>query len=105
MVEAAFMQSVPDAVRGRVFGFYVMVTGVIGALAPWVVGIEVKRLGAAAANGPGYVVIYGVIGGLGLLALAGLPCLHAIRKREHLDETGSEFAASPLTAARQNPAK
>jgi len=105
MVEAAFMQSVPDAVRGRVFGFYIMITGFIGALAPWVVGIQVKHLGTAAATGPAYFTLYGAVGGLGLLALAGLPCLHAIRKREHMDETRSEVAAASLAAARQSPAK
>lgn len=105
MIEAAFMQSVPDAVRGRVFGFYVMVTGFIGALAPWVVGIQIKRLGAAAANVPGYFALYAATGGLGLLALAGLPCLHAIRKREHLDETSPDVAASPLTAVWRIPSK
>lgn len=105
MVEAAFMQSVPDAVRGRVFGFYVMVTGFIGALAPWVTGILVKHLAAEASNGPSYFALYGIIGGLGLLALAGLPCLHTIRKREHLEETESQVTASPLNAPRESPAK
>jgi MFS family permease len=89
IIEAALMQSVPDAVRGRVFGVYVMLTGLVGALAPWVAGVEVKHLGDLARDGHNYFVLYGALGGLGLLALAGLPCLHAIRKREHLDETGS----------------
>ena len=94
IVEAAFMQSVPDAVRGRVFGFYVMITGLVGAFAPWAAGLGVKQLGDAASEGRDYFGIYGVVGGLGLLALAGLPCLHAIRKREHLDETGAEVQIS-----------
>ena len=85
------MQSVPDAVRGRVFGFYVMITGTVGALAPWMIGLRMKYIGDAAHEGRNYHGIYTVLGGLGLLALAGLPCLHAIRKREHLDETGSEL--------------
>jgi MFS family permease len=91
IIEAALMQSVPDAVRGRVFGFYVMITGLVGAFAPWVVGLEVKRLGDAAHEVHSYFGLYGVVGGFGLLALAGLPCLHAIRKREHLNEDGSEL--------------
>jgi len=91
IVEAALMQSVPDEVRGRVFGFYVMITGFVGALAPWVVGLVVRHLGEAAREGRHYFAIYGTVGGLGLLALAGLPCLHAIRKREHLAEPSAEF--------------
>jgi MFS family permease len=93
IIEAALMQSVPDAVRGRVFGFYVMITGLVGALAPWAVGLWVRQMGEAARGRQNYFGIYGVVGGLGLLALAGLPCLHAIRKREHLDETKPEFRA------------
>jgi MFS family permease len=89
IVEAALMQSVPDAVRGRVFGFYVMITGFVGALAPWAVGLLVKQLGDAARAGQNYFGIYALVGGLGLLALAGLPCLHAIRKREHIKEESS----------------
>jgi len=85
-IEAALMQSVPDAVRGRVFGFYVMITGSVGALAPWVVGLRMKHLGGAAREAHNYFGTYAAAGGLGLLALAGLPCLHAIRKREQVEE-------------------
>jgi MFS family permease len=101
ITEAALMQSVPDSVRGRVFGFYVMITGFVGGLAPWVVGLQVKHMGDAAGAGRNYFPIYGVMGGMGLLALAGLPCLHALRRREHLDETGAGRASAPVAAAPQ----
>jgi MFS family permease len=94
IVEAALMQSVPDEVRGRVFGFYVMITGFVGALAPWAMGLWVKNLGEAARAGRDYFAIYAVVGGFGLVALAGLPCLHAIRKREHIEEPDAAFPAS-----------
>jgi MFS family permease len=90
IVEAALMQSVPDAVRGRVFGIYVTITGFVGGLAAWVIGLLVKHMGDGAGEGYNYFGLYGVIGGLGLLALTGLPCLHAIRKREHLDDGKSD---------------
>lgn len=101
ITEAALMQSVPDAVRGRVFGFYVMITGFVGGLAAWVVGLQVKHMGEAAHDRHNYFVIYGALGGLGLLALAGLPCLHAIRRREHLDEAVSAVPPPPVATARQ----
>lgn len=86
MVEAAVMQSVPDAVRGRVFGFYVTITGLIGNVAHWIAGAQVKRMGETA-NLPGnYFPLYSALAVLVVLSLAGLPCLHAIRKREHLDK-------------------
>jgi FSR family fosmidomycin resistance protein-like MFS transporter len=85
MVEAALMQSVPDAVRGRVFGFYVTITGLLGGIAHWVAGAVVKRLGDAAFRVDSYFPLYAALAGLGLIALLGLPCLHAIRKRETVE--------------------
>jgi len=88
MVEAALMQSVPDAVRGRVFGLFITVGGLIGNLSHWMVGEAVRRMGPAAHEPASYFTLYGVLGGLILVSLLGLPCLQAIRKREHLDDGG-----------------
>lgn len=100
IVEAALMQSVPDAVRGRVFGIYVTITGFVGGLAAWVIGLLVKHMGDAAVAPHNYFALYGAVGGLGLLALMGLPCLHAIRKREHLGEKISNAPQSTVAAGR-----
>jgi MFS family permease len=94
MTEAALMQSVPDSVRGRVFGVYVTITGFVGALAAWVMGVVVKHMGAAAGGENNYFIAYAAVGGVGLLALAGLPCLRAIQKREHLEKVPSELQVS-----------
>jgi MFS family permease len=85
MVEAALMVSVPDAVRGRVFGLWITIGGLMGNLSHWLVGHWVEGIGDKALSPQGYYGFYGLLGLLLLLALAGLPCLHAIRKREHLD--------------------
>ena len=82
MTEAALMESVPDAVRGRVFGIFVMGGGVIGNLSHWLVGAKVKQLGAAAYSVNAYLPIYAVIAFLMLVSLAGLLCLPAIQRRE-----------------------
>jgi MFS family permease len=82
MVEAALMESVPDAVRGRVFGLFITVGGLVGNLSHWIMGAQVKRLGPAAYSPSGYFAIYGALALMLVLSLAGLPCLHAIRKRE-----------------------
>jgi MFS family permease len=84
MTEAALMESVPDAVRGRVFGIFVMTGGVIGNLAHWVVGARVRQLGTAASSVNSYYPIYGGLAVLLLLSLSGLLCLNPIRKREAL---------------------
>jgi MFS family permease len=84
-VEAAVMQSVPDAVRGRVFGLFITVGGMIGNLSHWIVGAWVKGLGNAAHSVNSYFSIYAVLAIFILISLAGLPALHAIRRREHLE--------------------
>ena len=93
MVEAALMQSVPDAVRGRVFGLFITVGGLIGNLSHWIVGEAVRRMGDAAHEPASYFTLYGILAGMILLSLLGLPCLHAIRKREHLERRQSCHAA------------
>jgi MFS family permease len=85
MVEAGLMEAVPDAIRGRVFGFWITIGGLIGNLSHWLVGRWVEALGPKGDLPSGYFGLYGGISLLLLLAIAGLPCLHAIRKREHLD--------------------
>jgi MFS family permease len=82
MTEAALMESVPDAVRGRVFGLFVMGGGVIGNLSHWAVGVKVKQLGEAAHSVNAYFTTYTVVAFLMLASLAGLICLHAIQRRE-----------------------
>ena len=82
MTEAALMESVPDAVRGRVFGLFVMGGGVIGNLSHWMVGAKVRQLGAAAHSVNAYYPIYAVVAVLMLVSLTGLLCLPAIQRRE-----------------------
>ena len=82
VVEAALMESVPDAVRGRVFGLFITIGGLVGNMSHWLVGRWVQHLGPAASRPEGFYWLYAVLGGLIFLSLLGLPCLHAIRKRE-----------------------
>src|SRR4029078_9041059 len=77
MTEAALMESVPDAIRGRVFGIFITVGGLSGNLSPWLVGAQVKRLGSGAYSPAGYYNLYAALGGLLLISLAGLPCLRS----------------------------
>lgn len=82
MVEAALMQAVPDSVRGRVFGLFITVGGLVGNLSHWLAGRWVKSLGEAAHNVSGYFPLYLTLAVLVFLSLLGLPFLHALRKRE-----------------------
>ena len=95
MVEAALMESVPDSTRGRAFGLFITLAGLIGNLSHWLVGSRVKHLGANAHSPAAYYPLYGTLAILLLVSLLGLPCLHAIRKREKFTAQISPDRASP----------
>ena len=82
MVEAALMQAVPDAMRGRVFGLFITVGGLVGNSSHWVVGRHVEALGPAAHTTASYHVPFALLGGLVMVSLLGLPCMRALRSRE-----------------------
>ena len=80
MVEAALMESVPDAVRGRVFGLFITVGGILGNVAHWFAGRWVEHLGAAASEPARYHRFYLLLATLLLLSLPGLLCLRQLRR-------------------------
>jgi MFS family permease len=82
IVEAALMEAVPDAVRGRVFGLFITVGGLVGNLAHWLAGAWVKALGPAARSTASYHRPYAFLAALLLFSTVGLAFLWAIRKRE-----------------------
>src|SRR5204863_8929389 len=84
IVEAALMESVPDAVRGRVFGLFITIGGLLGNLAHWIMGRWVESLGPAANLVSSYRSMYGLLALMALGSMLGLPCLQRIRKREGL---------------------
>src|SRR6185503_17844869 len=75
IIEAALMESVPDAVRGRVFGLFITVGGFLGNLAHWVMGRWVESIGPAANAPTSYFSIYGLLALIALTSLLGLPCI------------------------------
>jgi len=97
MVEAALMESVPESVRGRVYGLFITVSGLVGTLSHWVAGHWVEKLGPRATASASYYPLFGLLSLLVLVSLAGLPCLHAIRKREHVNGAVAT-AVPPLSA-------
>ena len=73
VVEAAVMQAVPDAVRGRAFGFFITVGGLLGNSAHWVLGRAVRALGDRASDPGAYRVLFGALAVMLVVALAALP--------------------------------
>jgi MFS family permease len=97
VIEAALMESVPDAVRGRVFGFFITIGGLFGNLSHWLVGKWVHRLGSSADSPTGFYSAYGFLACLVLLSMLGLSCLKSIRKREGISvETEHKTVSVPL---------
>jgi MFS family permease len=102
MTEAALMEAVPEAMRGRAFGFFITLAGLIGNLSHWKVGNWVKGLGANAHSAHAYYTLYGQLALLLLLSLLGLPCLHAIRKREKPAPAISPEPVAPVAIRNSN---
>jgi len=96
ITEAALMESVPDAVRGRVFGLFITVSGLLANLSHWLVGSWIHQLGSRASLVESYLPLYAVLSILVVLSISGLPMLNAMRKREHLPRTAA--AVAPVSA-------
>ncbi len=96
MVEAALMLAVPDAVRGRVFGLFITMGGLVGNLGHWLSGVWVKDLGEGASQPEGFRGLYLRLSFLVMASLCALPCLHALRTREETKQppVGAGLAAS-----------
>jgi FSR family fosmidomycin resistance protein-like MFS transporter len=82
MVEAMLMESVHDSVRGRVFGCFITIGGFFGNLSHWFVGNRVKHLGNTAQEPSSYYGLYTLLAVFVLVSLAGLACMHMVRKGE-----------------------
>jgi FSR family fosmidomycin resistance protein-like MFS transporter len=99
IVEASLMESVHDSVRGRVFGVFITIGGLLGNLSHWIVGRWVKHLEGRAHLTESYYSIYNVLAVFLLLSLGGLFFLHRIRKQGPVSAT----TVLPLHADPMNP--
>lgn len=83
MVEAAVMLAVHDRVRGRAFGLWITIGGLIGNLSHWLVGHWVEGFGARATSVSAYYVLYAGLAVSLIVSLVGLPFLDKVRRCEH----------------------
>ena len=79
MIEAALMESVPSAVRGRVFGLFILNSGLLGNLSHWWIGRWVQDLGSVADQATAYRGAYLGLASLVWISMIGLICLRMIR--------------------------
>jgi len=81
MTEAALMDAVPDAVRGRVIGLFITLAGVVANISHWVSGKWVERLGQDAALASHYYPWFAALSGMIMASLLGLPLLYALARK------------------------
>jgi MFS family permease len=99
IVEAGVMHAVHDSVRGRAFGLWITIGGLLGNLSHWLIGRWVADFGARAAQPEAYDPLYTTLALLLIVSLIGLPCLQAVQRHEH-GETGQTDSSigSPQSA-------
>jgi MFS family permease len=99
--EAAMLERVAPAVRGRVIGIFITIAGTIAATSPWVMGAWTDALGAKAADPRAYMSLFGL---LAVLLVVASYSVFLIRKLgpapEHSDiEPITEIAPATLEVA------
>ena len=92
ITEAALMEAVPDAVRGRIFGLFMTIAGLFGNFAHWIIGAWIGHLGDKANHPESYQTLYTLLALLVVGSISGLPFLKAIHRNE------DKVAASSLLA-------
>jgi len=73
--EAAMLERVDPAVRGRVIGLFLSVAGTFASTAPWVMGYWTDAMGDAARRPLPYLWPFGVVGAFMLLATLSTPII------------------------------
>jgi len=80
VLEAALAESVPDELRGRLFGLFIAVGGIIGNLSPWLAGLITDFLGPRAITPLAYVPSFALLGATIATASSGLFLLRWARR-------------------------
>ena len=70
--EAAMLERVDPAVRGRVIGIFLTIAGTIASASPWLMGAWVDAMGARSSDPRAYALPFGVLGLLLVLASASV---------------------------------
>jgi MFS family permease len=73
--EAAMLERVDPAVRGRVIGLFLSVAGTFASTAPWVMGFWTDALGESAKRPLAYLGPFGLVGAFMLLATLSTPII------------------------------
>lgn len=80
VVEAALLESVPDTMRGRTFGMFLTVNGIIASLAHWAMGRVADALRERALTPEAYVPWFIGLAALIASGLLGVPAIRRLRR-------------------------
>ena len=95
--EAAMLERVSPAVRGRVIGLFLSVAGTFASTAPWVMGFWTDALGESARNPRAYFGPFGLVGIMMLLATLSAPMIARLGAPSDEDPIRPMTEAAPAT--------
>jgi MFS family permease len=75
MSDAAMLERVPAALRGRVVGLFLMIAGTAAATSPWIMGFWTDSFGAAASHPMKYIGPFVLVGATMWFAVLAMPLI------------------------------
>jgi FSR family fosmidomycin resistance protein-like MFS transporter len=99
--DAATLERVAPAVRGRVVGLFLTIAGTIGAFGPWVMGSWVDALGSRAADPAAYAWPFAFLSGCLVWAVLSVPIIRRLGPPPelHVRPRGSPSTSQAVTPA------
>jgi MFS family permease len=76
--EAAILERVAPAVRGRVIGIFITIAGTLASSSPWLMGAWTDAMGDAAGDPRSYALPFGVLGLLHVSAAGAVPLIRRV---------------------------
>jgi MFS family permease len=78
--DAAMLERVDPAVRGRVVGIFLTIAGTFASTGPWIMGFWTDALGSRAKDPLAYTPLFGVLGGMMVFATLCTPLIARLGK-------------------------
>ncbi len=94
VVEAALGESVPDQLRGRAFGMYTTIAGLIGSTSAWAMGSVLDLMRERAASPAAFVLPFSLLALMIVASISALFVLRALRRR--MQREGIETPVNPV---------
>ena len=83
MSDAAMLERVPAALRGRVVGLFLMIAGTAAATSPWIMGFWTDSFGAKASQPLAYVGPFVLLGATMWFAVLAMPLIAKLGDAQH----------------------